>query len=86
MDWGRSGGGGGGGRVRWPQNTISLLDTLFSLLRTSEKRKNKYAGRIPMKTFFKGFLFSVCDVTVWAREVKHWTSVEEKCNIKVRIS
>ena len=39
-----------------------------------------------MKTFFKGFLFSACDVTAWPREVKHWTSVEEKCNIEVRIS
>ena len=39
-----------------------------------------------MKTLYKGFLFSACDLTAWAREVKHWTSNEEKCNMKVRIS
>ena len=40
-----------------------------------------------MKTFFSDSLFSACDVAAWAMEVKHWTSVEEQCNIiKVRIS
>ena len=39
-----------------------------------------------MKTFFKGSLFSACDITAWDREVKHLTSTEEKCNMKVRIS
>ena len=41
---------------------------------------------IIMKTLCKGFLFSACDVIAWTREVKHWTSTVEKCNIKVRIS
>ena len=47
---------------------------------------NKYSGMITMKTLCKGFLFSACDVTALAREVKHWTNTVEKCNIKVRIS
>ena len=47
---------------------------------------NKYSDMITMKTLGKGFLFSACDVTAWARKVKQWTSTVEKCNIKVRIS
>ena len=46
----------------------------------------KYSGLITMKTICKGFIFSGCEVIAWAREVKHWTSTEEKCNIQVRIS
>ena len=39
---------------------------------------NKYLGIIAMVTLFQGSLFSACDVTAWARAVKHWTSTEEK--------
>ena len=39
---------------------------------------NKYFGIIPMETLLNGVLFSACDVTAWVREVKHWTSTEEK--------
>ena len=46
----------------------------------------KYSGMITMKTLFEGFLFSACDVTAWARKVKHWTRTGEECNIKIRIS
>ena len=60
---------------------ITLTQFILKLLVT-----NKYSGMITMKTLLNGFLFSACDVTAWAREVKHWTSTEEKCNIKVRIS
>ena len=37
-----------------------------------------------METPFDGFLFFVCDITACAREMKHLTNIEEKCNIKVR--
>ena len=47
---------------------------------------NKYSSIITMKTFFKGFLFSACDVTAWVREVKHWTGSEKEWSIKVRKS
>ena len=47
---------------------------------------NKFLGTITIKTLFKGSLFSACDVTAWAREVMHWTSTEEKLDMKVRIS
>ena len=33
----------------------------------------------------KGSLFSACDVIAWARKVMHWTSTEEKLDMKVRI-
>ena len=39
-----------------------------------------------METLFKGSLSSACDITAWAKEVIHWTSTEEKCDMKVRIS
>ena len=46
----------------------------------------KFVGIITITTLFKGSLFSACDVTAWAREVMHWTSTEEKLDMKVRIS
>ena len=39
-----------------------------------------------MSALFRGSLFSACDATAWAREVKHRTNTEERCNIKVKIS
>ena len=47
---------------------------------------NKFLGTITIETLFKGSLFSACDVTAWVREVMHWTSTEEKLDMKVRIS
>ena len=47
---------------------------------------NKHLGIITMETHFKGSLFSACDVTAWVRELMHWTSIEDKWDMKVRIS
>ena len=47
---------------------------------------NKYVGIITIGNLFQGSLFSACDVTAWVREVMHWTSTEEKPDMKVRIS
>ena len=47
---------------------------------------NKFWGIIKIKTLFKGFLFSACDLTAWAREVMRWTSIEEKLGMQIRIS
>ena len=47
---------------------------------------NKSVGIITITTLFNGSLFSACDVTAWVREVMHWTSTEEKLDMKVRIS
>ena len=68
--------------------SVILYFSLFTLTQFILKPlvSNKHLGITTMKTLCKCFLFSACDVTAWAREVKHWTSTEEKCNIKVRIS
>ena len=71
-----------------PNLSVILYFYLITLTQFILKQlvSNLYSGLITMKTLCKGFLFSACDVTAWAREVKQWTSTEEKCNIKVRIS
>ena len=71
-----------------PKVSVIMYFSLITLTQFILKPlvSNKYSGMITMKTLCKGFLFSACDVTTWAREVKHWTSTVEKCNIKVRIS
>ena len=45
---------------------------------------NKYLSIITMETLFKGSLFSACDITAWAREEMHWTSTEEKWDMRVK--
>ena len=63
-----------------PYFIINIVFTLVKLNKFTPKPliSNKYSGLITIKALFKGFLLSVCDVTAWAREVKHWTSTEEK--------
>ena len=61
-----------------------LITFTQSILKLSVS--NRFSGMIIMYAPFNGFLFSACDVTAWARKVKQWTSTEEKCNIKVKIS
>ena len=64
----------------------SFLITLAPFILKPLVSNRSYSGMIIMKNPLQVFLFSACDVTAWAREVKHWTSAEEKCNIKVGIS
>ena len=45
---------------------------------------NKSFGIIPMETLLNVLLFSACDVPAWVREVKHWTSTEEKSGGEVK--
>ena len=71
-----------------PNLSVILYFSLITLSKFILKPfvSNKNVGMITKKTVFKGSLFSACDVTAWAREVKHWTSTEERYNTKVKIS
>ena len=61
---------------------FSLITLTQSILKPSVS--NKYSGIIIMQALFNGSLFSACDVTAWARKVKHWTKTEEKCKISLK--
>ena len=56
-----------------PNLSLILYFSLVKLTKFIPKPliSHKYMGMITMKTLFKGSLLSVCDVTAWAREVKH---------------
>ena len=71
-----------------PNLSVILYFSLIKLAQFILKSlvSNKYLEIITMETLFKGFLFSACDITAWAREVTHWTSTEEKWDMKVKIS
>ena len=71
-----------------PNYSVILYFPLIKLTRFILKPlvSNKYLGIIKMEPLFKCSLSSACDVTAWVREVMHWTSIEEKWDMKVRIS
>ena len=79
-------------RAEIPNPNLSLILHFFLITLTpfaiNPLVSNRYSGMITIKINFTGLLCSDFDVILiaWAREVKHWTSTEKKCNIKVRIS